>query len=135
MLPALVEARIDEGSAKAATAGILPHEEVVHDADALGNERVPAPVHGREPDRGVRFVACEQLHALMVRVGDQGSRDGEQCLVRRTDFVEIAIVTHERKQVRELVFGDAGNSNRSTRASARGRRSGPVAETGAARVQ
>lgn len=83
MLPALVEARSNQLIRNARSTRVRGNEEVVHDPDARGTQRVPAPVDGREADRRAGVVACDQLETLPVRVCDQSLRDGGQVLVGR----------------------------------------------------
>ena len=54
-------------------------------------------------------VAGDQLRALAIRVGDQRSRHGQQVLVRRIDFVEVAVGPHEREELGEVRLGDRRN--------------------------
>jgi hypothetical protein len=83
MLPALVQARGDQSIRNARSARFWGNEKVVHDPDARGAQRVPAPVDRREADRGAGVVACDQLDALPIRVCDQSPRDGDEVLVGR----------------------------------------------------
>ena len=83
MLPALVEARSDQLIRKARSTRVWLNEEVVHDPDARGAQRVPAPVDRREADRSARVVACDQLDAFPLRVRNQSLRDGDEVIVGR----------------------------------------------------
>ena len=83
MLPALFEACSDQLIRNARSTRVWLNEEVVHDPDARGAQRVPAPVDRREPDRRASAVACDQLDAFPVRVCDQSLRDGNEVLVGR----------------------------------------------------
>ena len=83
MLPTLVEARGDQLIRNARSTRLWGNEEVVHDSDARGAQRVPAPVDRREADRRACVVACDQLDAFPVRVCNQSLRDGNEVLVGR----------------------------------------------------
>jgi hypothetical protein len=83
VLPALVQARGDQVIRDARPARIWSNEEVVHDPDARGAQRVPAPVDRREADRRACVVACDQLDAFPLRVRNQSLRDGDEVIVGR----------------------------------------------------
>jgi hypothetical protein len=83
VLPALVEARSDQLIRNAGSARVWSNEEVVHDSNPRGAQRVPAPVDRREADRRACVVACDQLDAFPVRVCNQSLREGDEVLVGR----------------------------------------------------
>src|SRR5215210_6270103 len=72
-------------------------EEVVHEPDAPRAERRPQPEDGREADRAAVVAAREELHALALRVGDQGARERLQLVVAGRDPVEVGVAAHERE--------------------------------------
>ena len=58
---------------------------------------------------GALGVTRDQLHALALRVVDQGAREGEQVLVTRRHLVEVAVAAHEWQEVVEIGRPHAGD--------------------------
>src|SRR4051795_5710255 len=78
------EAALDERFPHTTSARLRGCEQIVHHAYAGGATGRPHPVDGREAERlAGRSVACEELHALGLGIGDQRAGEREQRVVGR----------------------------------------------------
>ena len=102
----------DERVRRPGAARLFDHIQIVHYPYASGYQSVPTPKDRCEPDRSASVISSHQLHSLIIGIGKQLARHGEQSIVRWMNLIEVAVEPHESEELREVFFCNGLNNHR-----------------------